>query len=73
MPADLLTLTQVADTLRLSRRSVNDLVLTNRLPAKAYGGQWLVRLEDVLKLAARRRAEPPKRGNPNWRARPRSR
>lgn len=57
MTNDLMTITQAADMLKISRQAVWKAIDKNRLPAENIGGIWLILKDDVLRYKENREAK----------------
>ena len=50
VPAEILSLPQVAKTMNLHYQTCYNMVLSGRLPAQMFAGRWFVSAEDVRRL-----------------------
>lgn len=57
---DLLTVVEAAKELNLSRRRVQDLISTKRLPAEKLGSYYVIKRSDLKLVENRTVGRPPK-------------
>lgn len=58
---DLLTVVEAANELKLSRRRVQDLITSGRLPAEKLGSYYVIKREDLKLVENRTVGRPPKK------------